>query len=537
MAVLPTPGPAGSPPPAPPLPDRLALPAPVSPARLGPSGGKAAHVAAPRAPCRGLSAGRPLARHARRLCGMPGQTAAGTPLRQAVHHPAGGGFPGAADAASIRTTPEQALARPPGLPVLDHPCGQASIQADLRHPGRAHAAGRCPLLRGTQGSRRADACRAPRAAPAPSAPRTAPLREQRAQLPPGQVVDQSTDSGLHAPRHGPRPTLRTQRVQRLGLPGPLAEAMGAPRQRRLDESLPHQAPRALAPLVLEAGVASRPRRPIVLLAPYPFDGRRHRPLSAPPRVPVSEVVGPVPCCDGAVERLPARTPGPARAPRGCPPSPESAWPVGPGSGVAWRRWVRPASLPEGLPETARPGVAFPPGGPWDSGSPPSRPGAPSARPAVRGSATTAQRPSRGRAVLPRLPRDLGAHLGLWGPGVRQARGRGGRRLATPAVCTATGGPPPPARPQGAPGRAPGPASPWCKPAPLAAPGGAWTRAVAPPGLWPSGHGTPSAFPSLPREEDPVDHALTSGGAPSRGRRPRSLQRRTPMTGGARGVHA
>jgi hypothetical protein len=64
----------------------------------------------------------------------------------------------------------------------------------------------------------------------------------------------------------------------------------------------------------------------------------------------------------------------------------------------------------------------------------------------------------------------------------------------------------------------------------------WTLALAHPGRLPSGHCTPSAFPSLQREVYPVDHDSTYFGAPSRGLLPRSFQLRTPITGGARGVH-
>ena len=133
--------------------------------------------------------------------------------------------------------------------------------------------------------------------------------------------------------------------------------------------------------------------------------------------------------------------------------------------------VRLAALPAVLPAHVRPGGACPPVGPWDIGAPPARPGAPSSQPAVHGSAQTATSPSRGRAGLPRLPRGLGARLGLCGPCLGTARGRGGRLLATPGVCTASVGPPTPAMPPGAPGLSHVPASPLGPHAPLAAPGG------------------------------------------------------------------
>ena len=168
---------------------------------------------------------------------------------------------------------------------------------------------------------------------------------------------------------------------------------------------------------------------------------------------------PGPCCYGSVDRLPARTHGQSRETRCCTPSPESAWPVGPCSGVAWRRLVSPASLPEVLPENVLPGVAFPPVGPWDLGSPPSRPGAHRSQPAVLCAAKTAKSPSRGRAVLPLLPRCLGSRLWLCVPCLCQARVRGGRRLATPGVFTSSVGTPTPALPQGDHGLSHVPASP------------------------------------------------------------------------------
>src|SRR5262245_22633447 len=118
-----------------------------------------------------------------------------------------------------------------------------------------------------------------------------------------------------------------------------------------------------------------------------------------------------------------------------------------------------------------PGVAFPPVGPWDSGSPPSRPGAPSSRPAVLCSAKTANRPSRGRSVLPLLPRYLGSRLELCVPCLHKARVRGGRLLVTPGVFTATVGTPTPDIPHGDHWRFHVPESPLWRHAPLSDPGG------------------------------------------------------------------
>ena len=71
-----------------------------------------------------------------------------------------------------------------------------------------------------------------------------------------------------------------------------------------------------------------------------------------------------------------------------------------------------------------PGVAFPPVGPWDIGSPPSRPGASAPGPRYYGSAKTAKSPSRGRSVLPVLPRYLVALVLLCVPCSCKARLRG-----------------------------------------------------------------------------------------------------------------
>jgi hypothetical protein len=128
MAVVPPPCPERSHQPAQPFPDRLALDDPVSTACLGPIVGKAEKVAAPRAPCRWLWARWPLERNARRLFGMHGQAEAGKPLRQDGPHPAGVGFPCAADDTIIRKTREKALALQPGLHVFDTPCIQDSMQ-------------------------------------------------------------------------------------------------------------------------------------------------------------------------------------------------------------------------------------------------------------------------------------------------------------------------------------------------------------------------------------------------------------------------
>jgi len=90
-----------------------------------------------------------------------------------------------------------------------------------------------------------------------------------------------------------------------------------------------------------------------------------------------------------------------------------------------------------------PGFAFPAVGPWDVGSPPSRPAARSSRPSVLWSAQTASGPSRGRSVLPLLPRYLVALVFLCVPCSCKARLRGESLLPAPGVFPSTVGTPPP----------------------------------------------------------------------------------------------
>ena len=95
-----------------------------------------------------------------------------------------------------------------------------------------------------------------------------------------------------------------------------------------------------------------------------------------------------------------------------------------------------------------PGVAFPAVGPWDVGSPPSRPEAQGSRPSVLWSAKTASGPSRGRSVLPLLPRYLVALVCLCVPFPCKARLRGASLLPAPGGFPSTAGTPPPDAPQG-----------------------------------------------------------------------------------------
>src|SRR5262249_31706367 len=184
MAVVTTPCPDRSHKPAQPFPDRLALDDPVSTACLGPIVGKAEQVEAPRAPCRWLLARWPLERNERRLFGMNGQAEASKPLRQDVHHPAGVGFPCAADDEIIRKTREKALALHPGLHVFDKPFVQDSMQEYIRHHGRDPSALRCTLVRVTQCARLEYACMEPRAEESQYAPITDPLLDKLSQMTP-----------------------------------------------------------------------------------------------------------------------------------------------------------------------------------------------------------------------------------------------------------------------------------------------------------------------------------------------------------------
>jgi hypothetical protein len=117
--------------------------------------------------------------------------------------------------------------------------------------------------------------------------------------------------------------------------------------------------------------------------------------------------------------------------------------------------------------------------PWDVGSPPSRPGTQRPRPAVLCSAKTANSLSRGRSVLPVLPRYLVSRLFLCVPFSRKARMKGGRFLSTPGVFPSPGGTPTPDCTQGDYWLSQVPESPLWKHAPLSDPGGVLhTRRIA-----------------------------------------------------------
>jgi hypothetical protein len=117
-----------------------------------------------------------------------------------------------------------------------------------------------------------------------------PLLTQLPQMAPVQMGEKSPDICLHSPGDGPRSTLLTPLVERLVLTVPFAQAMGDPMTCRREDGLQNPHHRALDHRVLAAGFASRPRLPVVLLDPYPVDGRRYIPIIAQPLVQVPEVV-------------------------------------------------------------------------------------------------------------------------------------------------------------------------------------------------------------------------------------------------------
>jgi len=184
-----------------------------------------------------------------------------------------------------------------------------------------------------------------------------------------------------------------------------------------------------------------------------------------------------------------------------------------------------------------PGFAFPPVGPWDIGSPPSRPGAAGSRPSGLWSAKTAKSLSRRRSVLPVLPRDLGALVWLCVPCSCKVRLRGASLLPAPGVFASLAGPPLPDALQGHPWLAHVPESPLCMQAPLSDPGGILDTRLGASRTAAFRPRHAVGFPSLWLEAYPVDHHSTYFGAPSRGLPPRSIQLRTPMAGCARGLHS
>ena len=191
-------------------------------------------------------------------------------------------------------------------------------------------------------------------------------------------------------------------------------------------------------------------------------------------------------------------------------------PALPGVAGALRQSVSSRSLLSSPPTVVLPGVAFPAVGPVGLGSPPFRFVGCAHQPSVLCSTTTARRPSRpaslgaGGAIPGRLPpfvsrlrladgrkphvraRALGHPVPLL---FREIVSR--RRLALPRARVPPLMTGPALRPRGCP---------VC-------------LAVAPPGLLPSGHWKPSAFPSILPRDILSDHNYTNFGAPSRGLSP------------------
>src|SRR5215510_2155966 len=130
MAVLTTPCPALFHKPTQAFPDRLALDDPVPLACFGPIVGKAEKVKCTRAPCRSVSAWRPLERNQRRFLGMNGEAETGKAFRQDVHNPAGVGFALAADdkSSSAGESHPRALSEP-DVNLAAHPAPIVQPQA------------------------------------------------------------------------------------------------------------------------------------------------------------------------------------------------------------------------------------------------------------------------------------------------------------------------------------------------------------------------------------------------------------------------
>ena len=200
------------------------------------------------------------------------------------------------------------------------------------------------------------------------------------------MVETSTAICIHSPGAGQRPALLAQLVQRLMGPVPLAEAVGKRLTLLLKDRRHDHHHRPLDTLVRAAGFASRPLLPIVLLAPHPLDGWRHRPIVAPPLMQVPQ---------GGLQVL-GRLRGrylihPRRAALtgltlGCPQDVtgnqvthvvahhrrRALWPAAQFSGVSWIRLGARRLSQRSCQKTVMPGFPFPPVGPWDTV--PRRPG-------------------------------------------------------------------------------------------------------------------------------------------------------------------
>jgi hypothetical protein len=318
LAVVTTPWPERWPTPAPSLPDRVALAAPVATACLGPRGGQAQHGAAPRAPCRVPATGGLLARPPRRRCGRHGPRAPGAALREDGPHPARGGCPRAAAEASSGHTRPNAPPLPPGRPVSATPGGHDLRPAPVGPEGRRAAARRGARGRGGPRSRCHHAGRPPRAAPPQDAALCAPRRETRPANAPGSMGDTPPDRRRASPGAGPRPTRRAPLVPRWLGTGALPHAgrtgLAIGRAERLQAQ--HHGP--WDQRVRTAGLASGPLLPPCLGAPDPRAGRGPRPLGAPPLRPVPAVGRHGRSGRRGRHRVAPRGPRLAAQPSGCP---------------------------------------------------------------------------------------------------------------------------------------------------------------------------------------------------------------------------
>src|SRR5262245_37517464 len=290
MAVLTTPCPAllHQPPQA--FPDRLALDDPVALACFAPIVGKSEKVKCTRAPCRLVAAWRPLERKQRRFLRRNGEAETGEAFRQDFHNPAGRGFALTADDKIIGKATQNTSALHPGVDVLDKPFVQDMMQEYIGEHGRNDPALRRTLVGVHQRSRIQHARMQPLAHQSEYSSITDSLRDKLPQMAPVQVVETSTDIRIDSPVAVQRPTLLSQLMQRLMGTVAHPEARGEGMEVLLEDRLQDHHHCPLDDLVLEAGLPSGPRLPIVLLEPPPLDGRRHIPMVAEPLMQVPQVL-------------------------------------------------------------------------------------------------------------------------------------------------------------------------------------------------------------------------------------------------------
>lgn len=123
----------------------------------------------------------------------------------------------------------------------------------------------------------------------PYAPIIDPLLEHLAPLASVDGGETSPHLRLDSPLDGQLAARFTPLVSRLMRTVTFAKAVGKRLKGRVEERLhdPHHRP--LDDLVLDAGLAYRPRLSLFLLHPHPCDRRRPRPLVPPPLVHVPQV--------------------------------------------------------------------------------------------------------------------------------------------------------------------------------------------------------------------------------------------------------